>query len=483
MALEIKVPEVSEGVHQGTVVSLAVAVGDRVEADQTLLELETDKAVVAIPSPAAGKITEIKVNEGDEVEVGAVIMLMDAESEAEPEKEEAEPEKEEAKPEKEEAKPEKEEAKPEREEAKPEREEAKPEREEAKPEREEAKPEREEAKPEKEEAKPEREEEFRAGKPDLSLVRRGEQVAPAAPSVRRLARELGVDIYQVQGSGPGGRIGESDVRLFVRETMQRITGGGPAPAAVGEFPGLHAQRPLPDFSRWGEVSREPLSRVRELTADAMSYAWSTIPMVTQYDQARITALEKYRKEFNQRVAAAGKLTTTAILAKICATALQAFPRFNSSLDLAARELVLKHSVHIGVAVDTPRGLLVPVLREAQRKGLARLALELNEIAGKAREGKISPADLEGGTFTISNLGGIGGQAFTPLVYAPQVAILGVSRAQQQPVWNGCEFVPELVLPLALSYDHRVIDGADGARFLRWICEAIENPLQLVMENS
>jgi len=261
--------------------------------------------------------------------------------------------------------------------------------------------------------------------------------------------------------------------------MQRITGGGPAPSSVGEFPGLHAQRPLPDFSRWGQVSREPLSRVRELTADAMSYAWSTIPMVTHYDQARITEIEHYREAFNAR--AETKLTMTAILAKICAAALQAFPRFNSSLDLASRELILKQSVHIGVAVDTPRGLLVPVLRDTEQKGVEQLAKELNQLAAKTREGKISLADMEGGGFTISNLGGIGGQAFTPLVYAPQVAILGVSRAAMQPLWDGDEFVPERVLPLALSYDHRVIDGADGARFLRWICAAIENPLQLVMK--
>jgi len=317
--------------------------------------------------------------------------------------------------------------------------------------------------------------------PDLNSVRRGDLVAPAAPSVRRLARDLGVDIYQVQGTGPGGRISETDVRHFVHDTMQRITGGGPAPKSVGEFPGLHAQRPLPDFTRWGEVSLESISRVRELTADAMSYAWSTIPMVTQYDNARITAIEKYRNEFNQQAAEEARLTMTAILVKICAAALKVFPRFNSSLDLASRELILKQSVHIGVAVDTPGGLLVPVLREADRKGVEKLALELNELAAKTRDRKISPADMEGGTFTISNLGGIGGTAFTPLVYAPQVAILGVSRSEMQPVWDGREFVPELILPLSLTYDHRVIDGADGARFLRWICRTIENPLQLVMK--
>ena len=315
----------------------------------------------------------------------------------------------------------------------------------------------------------------------MTPVRRDDLVAPAAPSVRRLARELGVDIYQVQGSGPGGRISGDDVRLFVRETMQRITGGGPAPLAVGEFPGLHAQRPLPDFSKWGEISAEPLKRIRELTADAMSYAWSTIPLVTQYDRARIDELEEFRNDYNYRTRSAAKLTMTAILAKVCATALKAFPRFNCSLDLARRELILKHYVHIGVAVDTPNGLLVPVLRDADRKGIEQLAMELNDLAVRTRERKVAPDEMEGGCFTISNLGGIGGNAFTPIVYAPQVAILGVSQAEMQPVWNGVDFDPQLILPLSLSYDHRVIDGADGARFLRWICAALENPIELAMK--
>ena len=309
-------------------------------------------------------------------------------------------------------------------------------------------------------------------------MRRGDQVAPAAPSIRRQARDLGVDIYQVQGTGPGGRISKDDVRAYVRTTMQRITGGG---AATGEFPGLHAQRPLPDFSKWGGVTVEPLSRVREITADAMSYAWSTIPMVTQDDECDVTDLEAFRQEFNRKAPAEGKLTMTAILLKVCAAALRAFPRFNSSLDLARKELILKGYVHIGVAVDTPGGLLVPVLRDCDLKGIETLAVELNAIAEKTRERRISPADLEGGSFTISNLGGIGGTAFSPIVYAPQVAILGVSRAAMKPVWDGDGFRPRQVMPLSLTYDHRVIDGADGARFLRWICAAVEQPLNLVMK--
>lgn len=434
MILEITVPEVAEGVHAGTVVLLAVTVGEQVVAGQTLLELETDKAVVEIPSPQAGKIDKILVKEGEKVEVGAVILVLDS-AEAAPEQVESPvpdaPAKEVA-----------------------------------------AVTTVTPVAPVAPEVPVAPDEEAAVPPPlDLSVVRRGDQVAPAAPSVRRKARELGVDIYQVRGSGPGGRISESDVRHFVRDAMQRMTVGG-APA----------RPPLPDFTRWGAISREPLTRIREVTAEAMIYAWSTIPMVTQYDQAQITAVEKYRIEHNAHAPAAARLTMTAILTKICAAALKEFPRFNSSLDLPNRELILKQAVHIGVAVDTPQGLLVPVLRDADRKGLAKLAGELNELAGRARERKLVPAEMEGGGFTISNLGGIGGQAFTPLVYAPQVAILGVSRAAMQPVWDGSTFHPELMLPLALTYDHRVIDGADGARFLRWICETIENPLELVMKD-
>jgi len=458
MAQEIRVPEVSDGVTEGTVISIAVAVGDKVEADQTLLEMETDKAVVAIPSPFEGTITEVKVSEGDTVAIGAVIMTGDpagakAAAPAVDEKKAEEP-------------------------AAADAQEAEA------PEADE--PAATPAPAEAETPPPAPEtptKEAPAPAPDLDLtpVRQGDRVAPAAPSVRRRARDLGVDIYQVQGTGPGGRISKEDVRKFVRETMQRITGGGPGSMVSAEFPGLHAQRPLPDFTKWGAVTQEPLSKVRSITADAMSYAWSTIPMVTQYDKADITALEEFRKDFNGKADADGKLTMTAILLKVCAAALKAFPQFNSSLDLARREMILKEYVHIGVAVDTPGGLLVPVIRDADRKGIETLATELNEMAAKTRERRMSPADLEGGSFTISNLGGIGGTAFTPIVYAPQVAILGVSRADMQPVWDDDQFHPRLVMPLSLTYDHRVIDGADGARFLRWICQAIEKPINLVMK--
>jgi pyruvate dehydrogenase E2 component (dihydrolipoamide acetyltransferase) len=450
MKHEIRVPAVSEGVVEGTVVNIAVAVGDNVEVDQTLLELETDKAVIEIPSTLQGKIVEIRVAEGDSVSIDAVIMMLESEvsedAVASPETSgDADPEPA------------------------------------ADVQQERAVVDQGTPKVAVSAEKPSPEAKVDEPSIDLVSVRRDDRVAPAAPSVRRLARDLGVDIYQVQGSGPGGRISATDVRSFVRVTMQRITGGGSVPSAFGEFAGLHAQRPLPDFSRWGEVSREALSRVREVTADAMSYAWSTVPMVTQYDHARITEVEAFRQETNQRIDNETRLTMTAIMVKVCAAALREFPRFNSSLDLASKELVVKGYVHIGVAVDTPGGLLVPVIRDADQKGIEVLALELNEIAEKTRQRKISPAEMEGGSFTISNLGGVGGTSFTPIVYAPQVAILGISTASTQPEWDGEKFVPQLVMPLSLTYDHRVIDGADGARFLRWICKALENPMHLVMK--
>lgn len=442
MKHEITVPEVSDGVTAGTVILLSVAVGDQVEEDQTLLELETDKAVVAIPAPVAGKVTEIQVAEGDKVAIGAVIMSIEAAAGAKEPAAKEQPEVQVEEPVAEPTPPE----------------------------------------PEPQEPLPPSVQPHPAEQPlDLTPVRRDDQVAPAAPSVRRLARDLGVDIYQVQGTGPAGRISAEDVRLFVRTTMQRVTGAG-ASVASGEFRGLHAQRPLPDFSKWGEISREPLAQIRQLTADAMSYAWSTIPMVTQYDKANIGELETFRKDYNFQMTSENKLTMTAILVKVCAAALKTFPQFSSSLDLASKELIYKHYQHIGVAVDTPNGLLVPVIKEAGQKGIEELATELNQLAEKTRLRKISPADLEGGCFTISNLGGIGGDAFTPIVYAPQVAILGVSQAEMKPTWNGQEFQPRLLLPLSLSYDHRVIDGADGARFLRWICAALEQPLNLVMKS-
>ena len=282
-----------------------------------------------------------------------------------------------------------------------------------------------------------------------------------------------MDIAQVKGAGPGGRISQEDVKLHIRLLNAQRPAAGPAPAAAP---------PLPDFSRWGNVDRQPLSNVRRVTAERLLQAWTTNPQVTQFDKADITEVEQWRKEYGKCAdAAGGKLTLTAILLKVAAAALKRFPQFNASLDMARNEVVYKQYINIGVAVDTDRGLLVPVVREVARKNIVQLAIELAQIAEKARSKKLSPDDMQGGCFTISNLGGIGGTGFTPIVNPPEVAILGVARGSFEPVWNGSEFKPRLLVPLSLSYDHRLIDGADGIRFLRWLSEALQNPFVLLLE--
>jgi pyruvate dehydrogenase E2 component (dihydrolipoamide acetyltransferase) len=290
--------------------------------------------------------------------------------------------------------------------------------------------------------------------------------------VRRLARELGVDISQVQGSGERGRISFGDVKNFLqRQSSTQSVGGATIPNI-----------PLPDFAQWGEVERQPMSGIRRVTAEHMARCWATVPHVTQFDKADITELEKLRKQFGAKAEkTGGKLTVTAIALKVVASALKAFPQFNASVDMSTHEIVFKKYVHVGVAVDTDRGLLVPIIRDVDKKNILQLSSELTQLGEKARTKKTTLEEMQGGTFTITNLGGIGGTAFTPIVNVPEVAILGLSRGGMEPVWNGKEFEPRLMLPLSLSYDHRVIDGADGARFLRWICQALEQPFLLSLE--
>jgi pyruvate dehydrogenase E2 component (dihydrolipoamide acetyltransferase) len=302
-----------------------------------------------------------------------------------------------------------------------------------------------------------------------------EPVAPAAPSVRRMARELGVDIGQVRGSGPGGRISIEDVKSHAKRVITDSTSARSA--------GTAAAVPLPEFTRWGEVDRQPMRAVRRKTAEHLSAAWVTIPHVTQHDLADITELEELRKRYSKHVeAAGGNLTFTAIAVKVAATALKVFPQFNSSIDLAADEIVYKKYVNIGVAVDTDRGLLVPVIHNADTKSITEIAVELVSLSDKARSRKIALEEMQGGCFSISNLGGIGGSYFTPIVNAPEVGILGISRARMEPVYSqeSRGFVPRLMLPLSLSYDHRVVDGADGIRFLRWMIDALEHPFLLTL---
>jgi pyruvate dehydrogenase E2 component (dihydrolipoamide acetyltransferase) len=313
------------------------------------------------------------------------------------------------------------------------------------------------------------------------------RAAPASPAVRRLAREIGVNVNEVQGTGPSGRISQDDVKEHARRILSSVPstmlgGGGAAGAgALLARPG----RQLPDFQKWGAIERQPWTNIRRATAERLSYAWTTIPHVTQFDKADVTALEELRQRHKERVAqAGGQLTVTAMLVKILATAVTKFPQFNASIDLERGEIIYKKYVNIGVAVDTDRGLLVPVIRDADHKNITQIAIDVKQAAAKARERKLSLDEMSGGGISISNLGGIGGTYFTPIVNWPEVAILGVSRGVTEPVWKPStgpgqgEFVPREMLPLSLSYDHRVIDGADAMRFLRWVVEAIEQPFLL-----
>ena len=429
MATEFKLPDLGEGVEQADVVRVIVSPGDTIRVDQPVLEVETDKAGLDVPSSVAGKVTEVKVSEGETVKVGQVILLVEAveggadESAPEPA---SEPEAEAPKPSPEPAA--------------------------------EAV-----AEPASEPASEPKTVELDVPEPPVD-----ELPVFASPSVRKFAREIGVDIRQVKGSGPGGRIDDEDVKRHSR------SGGGAVAAAarqVGE---------LPDFGKWGPITREKMNKVRRVTAEHMALCWSTIPHVTVFDTADITDLERLRKRRTGKVEkAGGKLTITVVLMKLVAAALQRHPTLNASLDLRRQEVVLKKYYHFGVAADTERGLVVPVFRNVDQKSLKDLAIELVALADKAKSGKLTPDEMSGGTFTISNLGGIGVGHFTPIVNHPEVAILGVGRAVETPVYRDGELQNRLMLPLSLSFDHRLVDGADGARFLRWMIDAIDDSLLLL----
>ena len=462
MATDVTLPELGENIEAGDVAAVLVNPGDRVEKDAPLLELETDKAVVEVPSPDAGVVTAILVKAGDTISVGDPIASLEpdgapaaggllaaasgvtaspsagAESAAPEPAAPAEPAPA-----------------------------AAPSPPDAAPPASTAAPALEAVQPTP--APP-------VGAPAGAGMPAPEAVAaiPATPAVRRLAREIGVDITAVTGTGDGGRILLDDVKSTAKRLLQ-----APAPAAAAA---QSAAAPLPDFSQWGPVEEEAMNAVRRVTASHLTAAWQIIPAVTQLDKADITDLEQLRKRYAPRAeAAGGKLTVTAILVKVVATALKVFPQFSASIDMARSTVVYKRYCHVGIAVDTDRGLLVPVIRDADRKNIVEIAAALGEISQRARARKLSPAEMAGGSFTISNLGGIGGSHFSPIINSPEVAILGVSRAETEPVWRDGAFVPRLRLPLSLTYDHRLIDGADGIRFLRWIIEALEQPLLLVLE--
>jgi pyruvate dehydrogenase E2 component (dihydrolipoamide acetyltransferase) len=474
--VDFNLPELGENVTAGDVLRVLVKPGDTLVKDQTVLELETDKATIEVPSSVAGHVKDVKVKAGDKIKVGQTILSV----EDDPRQAPGAPAPGESRDRTSASAP------PQRAAAEP----AKA----AGPSSIAAGADEPADEPVDEPPLDGRKHPAGPGTPEkqgtdkVVDINRGARqasepsaisiselpVAPAAPSVRRMARELGVDINQVAGSGPDGRIAVEDVKAHAKRL---VTGS----AAAG---GASAAEPLPDFSRWGEVVRQPMRAVRRKTAEHLSAAWATIPHVTQHDLADVTVLEELRKRYAGKAeAAGGNLTVTAIAVKVVAAAMKVFPQFNSSIDLAAEEIVYKKYVNIGVAVDTDRGLLVPVIRDADTKNIMQLSVELAQLSEKARTRKISLDEMQGGCFSISNLGGIGGSFFTPIINAPEVAILGISRARMEPIHDKGtgQFAPRLMLPLSLSYDHRVIDGADGARFLRWVVEAFEQPFLLALQ--
>jgi pyruvate dehydrogenase E2 component (dihydrolipoamide acetyltransferase) len=486
---EFKVPELGENVSAGDVLRVLVSVGDTIEKEQPVIELETDKATVEVPSSVAGVVKEIRVKAGDKVQVGSVLLTVDDNGAGSESAADAVPPADEQPEQKAAPKP-VERAQP-RAEAKPEPEpEPEPETKvEAKAEQKQDQKVVSMPRGSRPEAVPARSPDPKPAPQPASQAARSPKApaAPASPSVRRLAREIGVDINEVRGSGPQGRISDEDVK----EHARRLLTGGAAPASGP--PAAASAMPLPDFARWGEIDRQPMSSIRRATALRLGHAWNVVPHVTQFDKADITGMEELRRTYREQVQqAGGNLTVTAMLVKVLATAVTQFPQFNSSLDPEAGEIVFKKYINIGVAVDTDRGLLVPVIRNADQKNITEIAVEVHQLAQKARDRKLTLEEMSGGGMTISNLGGIGGTYFTPIVNWPEVAILGVSRGVIEPVWRPSagpapgpsagsgqgSFEPRQLLPLSLSYDHRVIDGADAMRFLRWIVEGIEQPFLL-----
>ena len=444
---EIKVPDIGN-YENVPVIEVLVKAGDTVSKDQGLLTLESDKATMEVPSSAAGVVKEVKVKVGDEVSEGTVVVTVEAGDAAEKPaaaKTEA-PAKTESAP---------------KQETKPEPPKAETPKESAPKQSEKPAPAETKAPTEPPRSPPI---EFGAGTvmPD--------KVPYASPAIRLFARELGADLSKVKGSARNGRITKEDVQNFVK---QALAGGG-AGASVGGGTGLNLLPwPKVDFSKFGEVETKPLSKIKKISGANLARNWVMIPHVTQHDDADVTDLETLRVALNKENEKAGiKFTMLGFIIKAVVAALKKYPDFNASLDATGDNLILKKYFHIGFAADTPNGLVVPVLKDADKKGLVEIATETNALASKAREGKLGPAEMSGGCFSISSLGGIGGTAFTPIVNAPEVAILGVSKSATKPVWDGKAFQPRLILPLSLSYDHRVIDGASAARFTAFVAQVL-----------
>lgn len=428
---EVHIPDI--GGDAVEVTAVMVAVGDTVQAEQSILTVEGDKAAMEVPAPFSGKVTEIKVATGDKVSTGTLVMLFEtAGSPA-------------------------------------------------------AVTEKPAATTTKAEVKAEVVAETKpapvatAAETEQTDITANAAYAHASPVVRRLAREFGVDLSKVKGSGRKNRVLKEDVQNYVKQLLQQVAAGK---TSTGSGVGLDLLPwPKVDFSRFGEVEEKPLSRIQKISGQNLHRNWVMIPHVTQFDEADITDLEDFRKSQNalaEKKKLGVKYTPLVFIMKAVAKALEEFPTFNSSLSEDGQSLVLKKYVHLGIAVDTPNGLVVPVVRDVNKKGIIELSRELTIISAKAREGKLTAADMQGGSFTISSLGGIGGTAFTPIVNAPEVAILGVSKSDIKPKWNGKEFAPKLMLPLSVSYDHRVIDGALAARFTATLSEYLSDIRQIIM---
>ncbi len=440
--VEVKVPDIGD-FKDVEVIEVLVKAGDKIAVDQSLVTVESDKASMEIPSSAAGVVKALRVKLGDKVNEGMVLLDLEADGAVAASASEAARE---------------------------------------------SQPAPAAAAPAEAAAphavppaavgvgfasEPRQHTPPTATLPVHEPAASAAQLPHASPSVRKLARELGVPLAEVKGSGSKGRITAEDVQAFVKAVMsgQTVTqaaavagvGAGKGAASLGGLTLL--PWPKVDFAKFGPVSSQPLSRIKKLSGPNLARNWAMIPHVTQFDEADITELEEFRKSSNERMAKQGvKLTMLAFVMKACVTVLKQMPAFNSSLDDGGENLILKDYIHLGFAADTPQGLVVPVLKDVDKKGLAQIAKEMGELAATAREGKLKPSDMQGATFTISSLGGVGGTAFTPIINAPEVAILGLSKSQIKPVWDGTAFQPRLMLPLSLSYDHRVIDGAMAARF-------------------
>ncbi|MDD4911504.1 MAG: dihydrolipoyllysine-residue acetyltransferase [Sideroxydans sp.] len=416
---KVEVPDIG-GFKGVTVIEVSVKAGDTIAVEQTLITVETDKATMDVPAPFAGVVKEVKLKVGDKVSEGDLIALVEGSLATA------------------------------------------------------AAPAPQAAATAPQAAAPVATKPAPVVAPVVATPAPSGSNAHASPSIRRFARELGVNLTQVGGSGEKGRVTKEDVQNFVKQSLAKPATGG------GALPGL-LPWPDVDFARFGEIETKALSRIKKISGANLHRNWVMIPHVTQFEEADISEMEAFRKELGAEYAKQNlKITPLAFMLKACAITLKHFPDFNASLDASGENLVLKKYIHIGVAVDTPNGLMVPVIRDVDQKGIVQLAKELGEVSAKARDLKITAADMQGGCFSISSLGGIGGTAFTPIINAPEVAILGVSRSSMKPVWKDGEFVPRLMLPLSLSYDHRVIDGAAAARFTTYLAHVLADMRRLAL---